>query len=285
MKICAINGSPRKRGNTARLLSWALDGVKNAREDAETELINLYDLSFTGCRSCFSCKRVNGPSYGRCAVKDDLAPVLGKLADADGVILGSPVYFMGLSGMMRCFLERWLYPYLVYDAARSSIAPKRMATAMFYTMNVTEEQAGAAGLPALLRPMENFVERIFTRPYVLWCYDTLQFRDYSDYVAPVFDEAHKQQHREECFPMDLKEAFEVGHHMALGELREFDEHAREHHHHDHDHEHHHHDHEDGQCCCGHDHDHPFQHRVRLQLQGCCRILKAGLRGAWRQHQY
>ena len=40
MKICAINGSPRKRGNTARLLSWALDGVKNAREDAETELIN-----------------------------------------------------------------------------------------------------------------------------------------------------------------------------------------------------------------------------------------------------
>lgn len=110
MKICAINGSPRKRGNTARLLSWALDGVKNAREDAETELINLYDLSFTGCRSCFSCKRVNGPSYGRCAVKDDLAPVLGKLADADGVILGSPVYFMGLSGMMRCFLERWLYP-------------------------------------------------------------------------------------------------------------------------------------------------------------------------------
>lgn len=150
MKICAINGSPRKRGNTARLLSWALDGVKNAREDAETELINLYDLSFTGCRSCFSCKRVNGPSYGRCAVKDDIAPVLGKLADADGVILGSPVYFMGLSGMMRCFLERWLYPYLVYDAARSSIAPKRMATAMFYTMNVTEEQAGAAGLPALL---------------------------------------------------------------------------------------------------------------------------------------
>ena len=195
MKICAINGSPRKRGNTARLLSWALDGVKNAREDAETELINLYDLSFTGCRSCFSCKRVNGPSYGRCAVKDDLAPVLGKLADADGVILGSPVYFMGLSGMMRCFLERWLYPYLVYDAARSSIAPKRMATSMFYTMNVTEEQAGAAGLPALLRPMENFVERIFTRPYVLWCYDTLQFRDYSDYVAPVFDEAHKRRLR------------------------------------------------------------------------------------------
>ena len=249
MKICAINGSPRKRGNTARLLSWALDGVKNAREDAETELINLYDLSFTGCRSCFSCKRVNGPSYGRCAVKDDLAPVLGKLADADGVILGSPVYFMGLSGMMRCFLERWLYPYLVYDAARSSIAPKRMATAMFYTMNVTEEQAGAAGLPALLRPMENFVERIFTRPYVLWCYDTLQFRDYSDYVAPVFDEAHKQQHREECFPMDLKEAFEVGHHMALGELREFDEHAREHHHHDHDDE----------CSCGHDHHHDHDH--------------------------
>ena len=53
MKICAINGSPRKRGNTARLLSWALDGVKNAREDAETELINLYDPASRAAAAVF----------------------------------------------------------------------------------------------------------------------------------------------------------------------------------------------------------------------------------------
>lgn len=53
MKICAINGSPRKRGNTARLLSWALDGVKNAREDAETELINLYTSASRAAAAVF----------------------------------------------------------------------------------------------------------------------------------------------------------------------------------------------------------------------------------------
>ena len=255
MKIYAINGSPRKRGNTARLLSWALDGVKNAREDAETELINLYDLTFTGCRSCFACKRKGGASYGRCAWKDDLTPVLAKLADADGVILGSPIYFMELSGMMRCFLERWLFAYHVYDAAGTSLAPKRVSTAMFYTMNVTQEQAEFYHLPEALKPMESFVGHIFTPPHVLWCYDTVQFKDYSDYVAPAFDEAHKQKHREEYFPMDLKEAFEVGHHMALGELQEFDEHDREHHHHHHEHDHEHcHDHEHDHEHC-HDHEH------------------------------
>lgn len=89
MKVIAFNGSPRRSWNTAILLKKALEGA--ASQGAATELINLYDLNFKGCISCFECKRKNGPNYGRCAVNDDLLPVLQKAATADGLILGSPI--------------------------------------------------------------------------------------------------------------------------------------------------------------------------------------------------
>jgi multimeric flavodoxin WrbA len=74
MKVIAFNGSPRKKWNTATLLEKALEGA--ASQGAETELIHLYDLNFRGCKSCFACKTKGGASYGRCAEKDDLAPIL-----------------------------------------------------------------------------------------------------------------------------------------------------------------------------------------------------------------
>ncbi len=73
MKVIAINGSPRKKWNTATLLGHALEGA--ALKGAETELVHLYDLDFKGCVSCFACKTRGGKSYGKCAVKDDLKPL------------------------------------------------------------------------------------------------------------------------------------------------------------------------------------------------------------------
>jgi multimeric flavodoxin WrbA len=80
MKVYAINGSPRKNKNTATLLQKALDGVKEAAKDKEieTEIINLYDFNYTGCKSCFACKRLEGKSYGKCVLKDDIQEVLEK---------------------------------------------------------------------------------------------------------------------------------------------------------------------------------------------------------------
>jgi multimeric flavodoxin WrbA len=60
MKIIALNGSPRKGWNPdCLLLSW-VDGVKSVCNDADIEVVNLYDLTFTGCRSCFACKLKDG---------------------------------------------------------------------------------------------------------------------------------------------------------------------------------------------------------------------------------
>ena len=86
--------------------------------------------------SCFECKRLGGKSYGKCAVQDGLTPILERLADADGIIFGSPVYFHSITGKMRMFFERLLFQYFVYDADYSALSPKRMPTAFVYTMNV-----------------------------------------------------------------------------------------------------------------------------------------------------
>ncbi len=76
MKVVAINGSPRKKWNTATLLEKVLEGA--ASEGAETEMIHLYDLNFKGCTSCFACKVKDGKNYGKCTIKDDLTLVLEK---------------------------------------------------------------------------------------------------------------------------------------------------------------------------------------------------------------
>src|SRR5512139_556287 len=90
VKIIAINGSPRKQWNTAKMLEKAIEGA--ASQGAETHLIHLYDLEFKGCISCFACKTKDGESYGKCAVKDDLTPVYAEIKEADAIILGSPIY-------------------------------------------------------------------------------------------------------------------------------------------------------------------------------------------------
>jgi len=143
MKVIAINGSPRKKWNTATLLEKALEGA--ASQGAETELIHLYDLDFKGCISCFACKTKDGESYGRCGVKDDLTPVLKKIEKADAIILGSPIYFLDLTGEMRSFMERLQYPYLKYVNPPQSLFSKKINTGFIYTMNVTEEQMKAFG--------------------------------------------------------------------------------------------------------------------------------------------
>lgn len=137
MNVIAINGSPRKNWNTAMLLEHALAGA--ASKGAETELVHLYGLDFKGCTSCFLCKLKGGSSYGKCAMRDGLTPLLEKLAHADAFILGSPIYFGTVTGEMRSFMERLLFQYLEYTNPPGSLFNKKIPTAFIYTMNVSEE--------------------------------------------------------------------------------------------------------------------------------------------------
>lgn len=216
MKVLGFNGSPRKGGNTATLLNKALEGA--ASQGAETELYHLYDLDFKGCTSCFACKTIDGKSYGKCALKDDLAPILEKVEEAAGIILGSPVYFGTVSGEMRSFLERLMFPYLTYTNPPRSIFPKKVKTGFIYTMNGTEVQAEKMGYGEHLGRNEMSLKMMFGASETLFSFDTYQFEDYSKVVSDLFDPEKKAKRRDEVFPHDCKKAFEMGLRLAGNQI-------------------------------------------------------------------
>jgi multimeric flavodoxin WrbA len=208
MKVMAINGSPRKEWNTATLLEKALEGA--ASQGAETELVHLYDLNFKGCKSCFECKTRGGESYGRCAVEDDLAPILQRAAEADAIILGSPFYFGTASGEMRSFMERLMFPYLAYSGPPRSLFPKKIKTGFIYTMNAREEGMKPSGQEGRVTGNERLLQMLFGSSESLCSFDTYQFEDYSKVVADLFDPEKKAKRREKVFPKDCEKAFEMG---------------------------------------------------------------------------
>lgn len=206
MNVLGINGSPRKVNNTATLLENVLSGA--AYDEAKVELVHLYDLAYKGCASCFSCKLIGGPSYGRCAQKDKLTPILDRAAKADVLVLGSPMYFSTETGQMRAFMERLLFPYLTY--APASIFPRKIQTALVYTMNLSEEQHVAYGQDKSVARSQMFMNLIFGNCDVLLCTDTYQFDDYTKYWSAPMDADAKARRYKEVFPKDCARAFEMG---------------------------------------------------------------------------
>lgn len=215
VKVIGINGSPRKNWNTATLLGEALEGA--AAEGADTELIHLYDLVFRGCTSCFSCKIVGGKSYGRCAMNDDLTPFLRSIEEETGaIVMGTPIYFESMTGAMRSFLERFLFPYYVYSDPPRSAFPRTIRTAMIYTMNYTEEMSKEYGYDFIFNSAEDSLRMILGSSETLCCFDTLQFEDYAKVAKEGYGPGKKLARREEVFPHDRREAFELGGRLALG---------------------------------------------------------------------
>ncbi len=212
MKAIAINGSPRKTWNTATLLQKALEGA--ASQGAATELVHLYDLSFKGCISCFACKTIGGPSYGRCAVKDALSPVLQKITEADVVILGSPIYFGSVTGEMQSFIERLQFPFLTYTDPPASIFPGKIQIGYIYTLGADENLARQAGFDARFAMNDFFAKMLYGNSESLFSYDTYQFEDYSKVFAPRFDPEKKAKRRAEVFPEDCRRAYEMGKRLA-----------------------------------------------------------------------
>jgi len=217
MKIMAFNGSPRKKKwNTVTLLNNALQGAIAA--GAETELIQLYDLNFSGCISCFSCKKLSRKRDGVCAVRDDLTAVLDRVREADALIIGTPVYYASESAATRAFLERLCFPYLQYAKNMRSLFPKRIHTAMIYTMNVPAEAAKAMGYEQIFARTKMMLEIHFGACEVLLSTDTLQYRDYDRFESEIFNKEAKYKRHAEVFPEDCRRAFELGVRMASDEV-------------------------------------------------------------------
>jgi Multimeric flavodoxin WrbA len=102
MKVLAINGSPRKEGNTSIMLEWALEEI--AKEGLSVETEHIGGKLVHGCKACGACARTQDM---RCIQKDDpVNDLIAKMAEADGLILGSPVYFADLTPELKALIDR-----------------------------------------------------------------------------------------------------------------------------------------------------------------------------------
>ncbi|MFP4194538.1 MAG: flavodoxin family protein [Desulfosalsimonas sp.] len=99
MKILGIACSPRKEGNTELLMREALAAAES--KGAETELILAADKNISPCDACGACIE-----EGICVVDDDMQEVYKKLEEADGIIFGTPVYFLNVSAQAKAVIDR-----------------------------------------------------------------------------------------------------------------------------------------------------------------------------------
>ena len=102
MKVLMINGSPREQGNTA----LALAEMRKVFEEngIEAEVFNIGREPVTGCRSCGACVKL-----GKCVIDDAVNVLAEKLAEADGLVVGSPVYYASANGTLISLLDRLFY--------------------------------------------------------------------------------------------------------------------------------------------------------------------------------
>jgi multimeric flavodoxin WrbA len=101
-KVLAINGSPRKDGNTAILIRHILRELE--QEGIETETIQIGGKKIHGCTACMKCFENRD---GKCAIENDMVnSIIEKMREADGIILGSPVYFLDVTTEMKALIDR-----------------------------------------------------------------------------------------------------------------------------------------------------------------------------------
>lgn len=208
MKIIGILGSPRKNGNSAMMLEAALEGARE--QGAEVTQVNLFDLQYTGCKSCFSCKLLGSEGFGKCGLRDELTPVLEQVLSADGVILATPLYFGETPGAVRNFLERLWFPAQQYAKNFASAYKKRIKVGLIYTMNMPD----IGMYRGLINGHKQNFNMLVGKTEAVWAVNTKQFDDYSKYASEFFDPAAKQAHFENEFPKEREQAKELGKRMA-----------------------------------------------------------------------
>ena len=102
MKIVALQGSPRKKGNTAKVLSWVEEELIALGHDVESVFLNTKNLK--GCLACGKCKE-KSDTVG-CIQTDDIPEILEKMTDAELVIFASPLYFWGVTAQLKTVIDR-----------------------------------------------------------------------------------------------------------------------------------------------------------------------------------
>lgn len=196
MKVCVINGSPRKNWNTARLMDQFVEGMQSVDSSIEVRNINVYDYQFSGCRSCFACKlKAFEDQPLACRWKDEITDVLDKVRNCDAVVIGSPIYFCDLSAQLKAFLERLMYP---------GKAPKVIPAAIIMTMNATEEPYNKVIAPSIDITANYWKGNFNCLPKQYMAFDTYQRKNEHLYKKSSHDMEGKRIRHEAHFHEELE---------------------------------------------------------------------------------
>ena len=209
-----VDGGPRKTFNTASMLQKFAEGAMSVSEQIEVKTVRLYGMDYKGCMSCMACK-IKGKASNICKFKDALTPVLEEIAQADCLVLGSPIYFGDVTAQMRAFLERLAFPWLSYNDY-SMTAPKRMPVVLMETMNGLPERNNSNGYGS----MEYCIKAALGEPERLIAYNTYQVKNYDRFELASFSEEAKRKWRDEHWEQNLQQAFDAGKRMAEKILNE-----------------------------------------------------------------
>ncbi len=133
LKIAAIYGSPRRKGNTATLMQRAVQGARDA--GARVDEIVLRDLKMSPCLEIYKCKQ-----EGECAIKDDFQQVRDQILAARGLMLASPIFFYTVSAHTKTLMDRcqslWVKKYLIDKVPYGKWEPVRKG--LFISVGATK---------------------------------------------------------------------------------------------------------------------------------------------------
>lgn len=168
--ILGIGGSPRKNGNTDILMEEIMKGARGAH----SEIIQLRDHEKNQCTGCENCR------VGNCSIYDDgLKETIAKMSEADGLVIGTPVYMYNVTGLTKIFLDR-LYPLYKFSPDRRSWESRLPSGKKALIFAVGEQEEGiscpALSLDALRMPLKDLGYEIVDELVAAGFYDKAEVK-------------------------------------------------------------------------------------------------------------
>lgn len=182
IKIVAIYGSPRRKGNTATLLKKAVEGAKDS--GAEVEEIVLRDLKISPCLEIFGCAK-----SGECRLKDDFQKARDQILASHGLMLASPVFFYTVSAHTKILMDRfqslWVKKYWIEKTPINQ--PRMLRKGLFIAAGATK---GKKLFDGILLSMRYFFDTIDMELWKALLYRGLDFEGDVLKFPAYLDEAY-----------------------------------------------------------------------------------------------
>ena len=171
MRILVLNGSPRPKGNTKQMIDAFREGAESVGH--QVDVVDVCRKKIAGCLACEYC---HTKGNGVCVQKDDMQEVYSLLAEADMLVIASPIYYHGISGQLKCVIDRFYsaaYPRKprnlkkvamilssgdanMYDGAMFSYKGDFLDYLGLESMGVFTAHGGENGSPVKLKELKSF---------------------------------------------------------------------------------------------------------------------------------